>query len=70
MKTIDGRRLIITILFALFAGMLTPALAKSTKGGKGKEWATPILMEESTVRGKVVILETRRTDRGDSASER
>jgi len=38
-------------------------LPRASAQGETKTWRVPIVMEQSTVRGKVAILETRREDR-------
>jgi len=44
---------------AVFLAGQTTVRAQDTK----RTWRVPVLMEEATVRGKVVVLETRREDR-------
>ena len=46
----------------LTAGLRT-VLAQEETGKTEKKWTAPVLMEVATVRGKVVVLETRRDDR-------
>jgi len=61
MKTMNWRQ----IAFIVPVLAVLPARQPSALGQEGpsKTWRVPVLMEESTVRGKVVVLETRREDR-------
>jgi hypothetical protein len=59
MKRTSGKTLIVLALLAVSVGLWTPDAAL----GRKDEWAVPVVMEEATVRGKVVILETRQDDR-------
>lgn len=61
MNRTSGRSLAALVLLALCVSLWSPDAAFAQKGEKA--WAVPVVMEEATVRGKVVILETRTQDR-------
>jgi len=60
MKAKKWRQIALVVAgLTVLLGTRVPVLAQT----KQKTWRVPVLMEESTVRGKVVVLETRREDR-------
>ncbi len=55
---------VLAMAVLVIAGLLAAGRDSSALAAKGiKQWRVPIVMERATVRGKVVILETRTTER-------
>lgn len=62
LRTLRGyrSRTVTGLVLILWAGLATSA---SPGQPQEKRWTVPVVMEKATVRGKVVILETRKEDR-------
>ncbi len=52
----------LAVMLLLAGSYLSNSSAMAAKG-KGRQWRVPIVMEKATVRGKVVVLETRVEER-------